>query len=99
AVLWVLGGPWPRALWGACRSETLLAPSLQPLGLAQERVWPTPPLALPTGIDPSALDAMRRCDAVRLFVERAREALPDFTLDARNAVAVAPICRRPDGRP
>ena len=38
-------------------------------------------------------------EAVRLFVERARAAVPSFTLNARNAVAVEQICRRLDGIP
>jgi non-specific serine/threonine protein kinase len=37
--------------------------------------------------------------AVRLFVERAQAALPDFRLTDDNAPAVAEICRRLDGIP
>jgi non-specific serine/threonine protein kinase len=87
-------------LLGACPQVTLLATSLQPLGLVQERVWPTPPLALPAArTDPDSLDVTQQYDAVRLFVERAREALPEFTLDVSNATVVARICRRLDGLP
>jgi predicted ATPase len=38
-------------------------------------------------------------DAVRLFLDRARSANPDFVLDGDNAAAVAEICRRLDGLP
>jgi hypothetical protein len=38
-------------------------------------------------------------DAVRLFVERAAAARPDFALDVERADAVAEICRRLDGMP
>src|SRR5262249_28604189 len=38
-------------------------------------------------------------DSVRLFVERAAEALPAFTLAPDNAACVAHICRRLDGIP
>ena len=38
-------------------------------------------------------------DAVRLFVQRAQAALPEFTLGSDNAEAVATICRRLDGMP
>jgi predicted ATPase len=85
-------------LLGACPEVTLLATSLQPLGLVQERVWPTPPVALPAArSDPDSLDVMQQYDAVRLFVERARAALAEFTLDGSNAAIVATICRRLDG--
>jgi non-specific serine/threonine protein kinase len=84
----------------ACTDVTILATSLQPLGLAQEQVWPTPPLELPPDRPgPDALEAIQRCDSSRLFVERAREALPGFTPDATNAAVVATICRQLDGLP
>ena len=38
-------------------------------------------------------------DAVRLFVERARTAVPSFALTDANAAAVAEICTRLDGLP
>src|SRR5262249_19253639 len=40
-----------------------------------------------------------KADAVRLFVERARAALPSFALSPKNAPVVAEICRRLDGIP
>ncbi len=89
-----------HALLVACPGVTILATSLQPLGLTHERVWPTPPLQFPpTHPGPDVLEVMQRYDSARLFVERAREALPDFTLDATNAVVVATICRQLDGLP
>ena len=39
------------------------------------------------------------CEAVRLFVERARLAAAKFSLDATTASAVIEICRRLDGIP
>jgi predicted ATPase len=36
---------------------------------------------------------------VRLFVERARDARPDFSVNNENAPAVAEICYRLDGLP
>jgi predicted ATPase len=43
--------------------------------------------------------SVRKSDAVRLFVERARDVRPDFELTDENAKAVAAICRRLDGLP
>ena len=63
----------------------ILATSQRPLDLAAERVWWVAPL--------------ERFDAVRLFVERARQRLPGFTLDARNADAVTTVCRCLDDMP
>jgi tetratricopeptide (TPR) repeat protein len=37
--------------------------------------------------------------AVRLFVDRARDVQPGFTLTSQNAAAVAELCRRLDGLP
>src|SRR5439155_944130 len=44
-------------------------------------------------------NALLRFPAVQLFVERARDQRPDFTLTAENGRAVAEICRRLDGLP
>ena len=59
-----------------------------------------PPLALP---DPGGrlplLERLTQYGAVRLFVERARDARPDFAVTNENAPAVAEICDRLDGLP
>ena len=85
------------ALLGACPALRLLATSREPLGIFGETVWPVPPLDLPD----TAADAARLLEfsAVRLFVERAAQALPSFALTAENAATVAHICRRLDGIP
>ena len=59
--------------------------SREPLGVAGEVTWAVPPL----------LEA----DAVELFTERARQALPQFTLRDDDRAAVVDICRRLDGLP
>jgi non-specific serine/threonine protein kinase len=77
----------------------ILATSRTRLTVAGERLYPVPPLGLPTpeqARDPAALG---KAEAVRLFVLRAQDALPDFALDAGNATAVAAICARLDGLP
>ncbi len=76
---------------------TVLATSREPLSLAGEQVYALPPLSLPySNADPE--DAVRS-EAVQLFVERAQEKTPDFTLTAIRAPAVAQICIRLDGIP
>jgi len=80
-------------LLGACLMPTVLATSRTALELPGETVVPIGPLALPP---PGAVDA----DAVRLFVERARDAgvgLVDGEVTADEAVAE--LCRRLDGVP
>ena len=85
------------AILAECPNAKILATSLQPLGLPQEHIYPVPPLALPaTDAD---LDALSQCDAVSLFVTRAREADPDFALTPENAPRIAALCRRLDGLP
>src|SRR5262249_42653848 len=56
-----------------------------------------PSLDLPAG--EVAADAFRHADAVRLFVERARDVKREFVLTEYNAPAVAQLCRRLDGIP
>ncbi len=76
----------------------LLATSREPLGIPGEVAWPVPPLALP---DPrhATADALRDVEAVRLFVDRAVAARPDFAVTNANAAAVAELCTRLDGIP
>jgi len=76
----------------------VLATSRAVLGVYGERGFPVPPLALPEpGEAPP--EELGQYSAVRLFVERARAARPDFALTSANATAVADICRRLDGLP
>ena len=57
-----------------------------------------PSLAVPDDdVDVGAIGAA--CDAVRLFVERARRRRPDFAVDRCERAAVAQVCRRLDGVP
>jgi predicted ATPase len=81
----------------SCAGVTVLATSREGLALDGERVVPVPSLMCPR-VD-ADLDAIAGCDAVRLFVERARSVDPDFALTAENASAVGQICRRLDGVP
>ena len=48
---------------------------------------------------PVSPEALLRYDAVRLFVERARAAWPQFEITPSNAAQVGRLCRRLDGLP
>jgi predicted ATPase/DNA-binding winged helix-turn-helix (wHTH) protein len=82
-----------------CPDVRILATSREPLGVSEECVWTVPPLSYP---DPRQLPPhaeLLSYDAVRLFVERATAARPDFELTDQNARCVAKICDRLDGIP
>ena len=75
----------------------ILITSRQALGLPGEIELPLPSLALPSPHDPLA-DTLQ-CDSVRLFLDRAREARPDFRIDDDNVAAVGQLCERLGGLP
>ena len=78
---------------------TLLVTSRAPLDVPEERIYPVPALQLPDPSRPLEVDRLRRTEAVRLFVARARDIRPDFDLSELNADAVAELCLRLDGLP
>ncbi|HEX5506424.1 MAG TPA: helix-turn-helix domain-containing protein [Thermomicrobiales bacterium] len=83
----------------ACPRLCVLATSREPLGVPGEVAWPVPPLAVPAESAGLPFPALAGAEAVRLFAARAGAARPGFALTARNADAVARICRRLDGIP
>jgi predicted ATPase/transcriptional regulator with XRE-family HTH domain len=82
----------------ACPSVRLLATSRVPLRVTGETRYPVPSLAVPAS-EALTPDRLLGCEAVALFVERARAALRTFALTEANARAVADICRRLEGMP
>jgi predicted ATPase/transcriptional regulator with XRE-family HTH domain len=80
---------------------SVLATSRARLRLRGERELPIGPLASPPAESSAAapLAGLAGVAAVRLFVERAAEVRPGFSLTAENAGAVAAICRQVDGLP
>ena len=79
----------------------MLVTSRTRLRLRGERELPVEPLAVPAAAGRSAppLAGLAGVAAVRLFVERAAEVRPGFSLTAENAAPVAEICRRLEGLP
>ncbi|QSQ23373.1 cyclase [Pyxidicoccus parkwayensis] len=78
----------PRARFVTTSRESLRLPG--------ERLLDLTPLAVPE-VGEWRLEEVSRSDAVRLFVQRAREARGDFELTAEEAPRVADIVRQLDG--
>ncbi len=85
-----------ETLLARCPALVFLNTSREPLGLPGEVGWQVPTLPLPSaGQD---LKTIRKNEAVRLFVERARSA-NSFQLDETNAPLVVEVCARLQGIP
>ncbi|MFN2555525.1 MAG: adenylate/guanylate cyclase domain-containing protein [Nitriliruptorales bacterium] len=83
-----------------CHRLEVLVTSREALRLRGEHLFPVPPLSLPpAGVTHMAAETVANYAAVRLFLERAREARPSFELTNDNAATVAEICARLDGLP
>jgi excisionase family DNA binding protein len=82
-----------------CPHLSVLVTSREPLRVNGEQRLPVFPLALPNAHETPEPDQLATFEAITLFVDRARQVLPDFTLDAGNAAAVLAMCRRLDGLP
>jgi len=91
--------PAIAALLASARAFKVLVTSRAPLHVRGEYDFPVPPLTVPDTRRLPALDELGQFEAVRLFIERALAAQPDFTLTSRNAPVVAGICGRLDGLP
>jgi predicted ATPase/DNA-binding SARP family transcriptional activator len=82
-----------------CPQLTILATSRAALGVAGERAWLVPPLSLPQPDAATSPDQLAHFEAVQLFVDRAQDVLPAFSLTEANAGSVAHVCTRLDGIP
>ena len=81
------------------RETHILASSREALGITGEKVYRVPSLEVPNPEDTISLDTINRYTAVRLFIERATQALGTFRVTNANAPVVAQICHRLDGIP
>jgi predicted ATPase/DNA-binding winged helix-turn-helix (wHTH) protein len=82
-----------------CPHMRILATSRESLSITGESVFQMPTLAVPEASATLTAEAALRSDAVRLFTDRAADALGNYTLNDDDAQAVATICRRLDGVP
>ncbi|HRW39715.1 MAG TPA: AAA family ATPase, partial [Aquihabitans sp.] len=87
------------ALLRSCPPLQIVATSRQPLNLPGEVTWRVPSLGAPGPDDAADLDSLDQYDSVRLFVDRAVRARPNFAVTNENAASVAGICSRLDGIP
>lgn len=93
-------GPTAAELLRECPELKQIVTSREALHVSGENVIPVPPLALPDAASGEvSLDQLADCDAVMLFVERARAVKGEFELTDENAAAVAELCARVDGLP
>ncbi len=91
--------PQVDALLKAAPSLKAMVTSRLPLKIYGEKEYPVPPLALPDHQHLPPIERLTQYEAVRLFIERARDVKPDFEVTNDNAPAVAEICVRLDGLP
>jgi predicted ATPase/transcriptional regulator with XRE-family HTH domain len=83
-------------LLDGCPRLRVLATSREPLGMAGERIYEVPALAVPQDDN---LTAVAESDAGRLLIARATLVNPAFALTAANAADAAALCRAVDGIP
>jgi len=86
-------------LLSACPGLKAVVTSREALRLRGERQFPVPPLSLPDRSRVESVNQLVRYEAIRLFIERAQAAKPEFAVSDRNAYAIAEVCHRLDGLP
>ena len=83
----------------SCPNVRIMASSREGLGIAGEKIYRLPSLALPEANKFLMPHVLENYDSVRLFVDRAVAVAPAFAITHANAPAVAQVCRRLDGIP
>ena len=93
----ISAAPVVADLLAAAPQLKIIASSRIALKLQSEREYPVPPLETPQR--ESTLEELAGYESVKLFVERAQAAQPNFALTKDNASSVTEICLRLDGLP
>ncbi len=91
--------PQIAELLSAANRLKILITSRTLLRLSAEREFIVPPLSLPGESKYISLDELSNYEAIKLFVERARNTKPNFTLSQENVQTVVEICHRLEGLP
>jgi predicted ATPase/DNA-binding CsgD family transcriptional regulator/Tfp pilus assembly protein PilF len=86
-------------LLDSCPRLRILATSREVLGMVGEVTWTVSLLAVPDLSRLLTVPKLEGYEALRLFVDRARQRNPAFVLRSENAQAVAQICVHLDGLP
>ncbi|MEM7244758.1 MAG: protein kinase [Acidobacteriota bacterium] len=93
-----LVGRFVESLLRACPRLRILATSREALGISEEVVFSLQPFPV-AELDRLDLAQLAQVDACRLFVERARQAQPEFRLEAGNAGSIQIACQCLGGLP
>uniref|UniRef100_UPI00286B67E7 ATP-binding protein n=1 Tax=Armatimonas sp. TaxID=1872638 RepID=UPI00286B67E7 len=87
------------ALIRSCPGVKILATSREGLGIAGESTYRIPSLSLPDPRQTQTAESLSHFESVQLFIDRALQTQPSFTVTNANAPALASICFRLDGIP
>lgn len=82
-----------------CPGLRILATSREALNIGGEIIWRVPSLSLPSPNILPPLEQLSQYEAVKLFIDRATAAQPDFRITNHNAPTVAQLCHQLDGIP
>jgi predicted ATPase/class 3 adenylate cyclase len=83
----------------AAPNTRVLASSREALGIGGEVTYRVPSLGLPDVHHLPPAESLSQYEAVKLFIDRATNAVPTFAVTNENAPALAQICDRLDGIP
>lgn len=86
-------------LLSRCPDMRILATSREALRITGEVIVRLDGLAVPDTGREVSVNSLRRYDSIRLFVDRAKEMLPDFRLPPAEIQAVGALCTSLDGIP
>ncbi len=93
------GAPMVAALIRDCPYLHVLVTSREPLRVRGEREVQVNPLPVPEFKQLDLPEQLRANASVMLFIQRASDLRPDFSLNEANAQQIAEICRQLDGLP
>ena len=88
-----------HTLLTSCANLSVLATSRETLRVSGEIPYRVPSLEVPKSDIESSVEALKKIESVRLFLERAGFASLGFTISGENALSIAQICQRLDGIP